>query len=323
MSTDGLIFAYLLDGQGGGKRIGWDEIAAWQPSDGLLWVHLDFSTGQAADWIEMRSGLDPLTSEILIADETRPRVLVEDDAAVAILRGVNTNPGADPEDMVAIRLHLTQQRIISCRRRRLLSVQDIAHDVERGKGPRSSGELLAHLADRLVDRMAEIIAQVDESTDLLEEQVTSQANEALRGQLADIVRSTIRLRRYLSPQRDALMRLAAADLSWLPKKTQSLVRETMDHLTLYLEDLDSARERAGVTQQELLQLLSEHTEKRVYLLTIISAIFLPLGFLTGLLGVNLGGIPASENAWGFLGFCLILLVVLAAQVALLRRKRWL
>ena len=60
---DGLICAYLLDGEGGGKHLDWPEIETWKPGDGLLWVHLDRTGAQASNWIQKESGLDPLVAE--------------------------------------------------------------------------------------------------------------------------------------------------------------------------------------------------------------------------------------------------------------------
>ena len=67
------------------------------------------------------------------------------------------------------------------------------------------------------------------------------------------------------------------------------MREVSDQLARYLEDLDEARDRAAVTQEELVNRLSEQMNNKMYILSIVAAIFLPLGFLTGLLGINVGG----------------------------------
>lgn len=73
---------------------------------------------------------------------------------------------------------------------------------------------------------------------------------------------------------------------------------------LYTEDLDAARERAAVTLEELSDRLSE----QMNMLSVVAAILLPLGFLTGLLGINIGGFPLSASAWGFVYVVLMLLV---------------
>lgn len=90
----------------------------------------------------------------------------------------------------------------------------------------------------------------------------------------------------------------------------------------YIEDLDSSRERASVAQEELMSRLSENMEKRMYVLSIVSTVFLPLSFLTGLLGINVGGIPGAENKSAFLIFCLILSGIGAIQFWIFKIKKW-
>ena len=77
-----LIFAYLLDGQGGGKKIGWDEINAWTADQGLLWVNLNFTTQRTKQWLARESGLNKLVAEAMFAEESRPRT---ENAAVIFL----------------------------------------------------------------------------------------------------------------------------------------------------------------------------------------------------------------------------------------------
>ena len=94
-------------------------------------------------------------------------------------------------------------------------------------------------------------------------------------------------------------------------------------LTRIVEDLDAARDRAAVTQEELSSHLSEQTNKRLYVLSVVAAIFLPLGLLTGLLGANVGGMPYATHPQGFLILSGALVVVVALEVLFFRLKGWL
>ena len=77
----------------------------------------------------------------------------------------------------------------------------------------------------------------------------------------------------------------------------------------YVEDLDAARERAAVTQEELASRLSDRMNRTLYLLTIMAIVLLPPSLLTGLLGINVGGMPGVENPWAFaIVFVLIILL---------------
>ena len=100
------------------------------------------------------------------------------------------------------------------------------------------------------------------------------------------------------------------------------LRETTDHLTRFIEDLDSVKDRAVVCQEEVNNNLTEQMNNRMFVLSIVAAIFLPLGFLTGLLGINVGGIPGADYNNAFVIFILILIVVVVAQVWIFRKKKW-
>jgi zinc transporter len=239
------------------------------------------------------------------------------------LRGVNLNPGSDAEDMVSIRVWLDRDRIISTRKRKLLSASDIARSLEAGKGPCTAGEFIVDLADQLTSRVEGIIGGIEDRVDQMEEDVVAGGSQALRSELSDTRREAIMLRRYLAPQREAIVKLSSEKFTWLDEDDRARLREVADKLIRYIEDLDSVRDRASVTQEELVGKLSEQLNTRMYVLSIVAAIFLPLGFLTGLLGVNVGGIPGAENNYGFMVFSLILIVVLVLQIWVFKRNKWL
>jgi zinc transporter len=318
---DALIHAVLLAESGATKTLDWDGVRAWQPQDGLLWVHLDIHAEQTATFLESDGRVPPMVSVALVAAETRPRASATGDGLLLVLRGVNLNPGADPEDMVSIRLWVDADRVVSTRRRRLLSVQDVIDS--HGRRPLTgTGDLVVRLADRLTERMNDIIDDLDERISELEQKALGNPTASLRAELAELRRDAIKLRRYLAPQREALGRLQSENVSWLTDADRLRLREVSDRLIRHLEDLDAVRERAVVVQEELMSQLSDQLNKRMYVLSIVAAMFLPLGFLTGLLGINVGGIPGSESPYGFMVFSLILIVVIAFQLLYFIRQRW-
>ena len=130
------------------------------------------------------------------------------------------------------------------------------------------------------------------------------------------------MRRHLGPQREALAQLQSEKIEFLTPSEKLEIREINDSLIRYIEDLDMMRERAASAQEDLLSQLSEQLNSRLYLLSIISAVFLPLGFLTGLMGVNLAGIPGSEASYAFGLFTLSLGLMSLIVLWLLKQRRW-
>ena len=322
--SDGLIYAVRLDGSGGGASLGWDEIRAASPqAGGPLWLHLDYSAPRARSWLLEESGLDPVVAEALLADETRPRAVPGPDGMLVILRGVNLRPGADPEDMVSIRLWIESSRVISLRRYHLMAVEDLKEAIARGAGPAGPGEFLVALCQHLLARMGGVLEELDDEVDALEDEVLRAESHELRPKLAGLRRQAIAMRRFLAPQREALSHLVSERVAWLEESDRLRLREVADRTARYVEDLDSARDRAAVTQEELNSRLSEGMNQKMYVVALVAAIFLPLGLLTGLLGINVGGIPGAENRLAFALVCALLLGLGGLQVWALHRRHWL
>ncbi len=318
-----LVCAYLLDGKGGGEALDCTGIDAWKPEQGLLWIHLDSKMQEAQSWLREKSGLSALTCDSLLDRETRPRNTQTDDGLLVILRGVNCNPGAEPDDMVAIRMLFADQRIISMRFRIVRAVQDMRNNIDTGKGPCSTAEFLVMVAERIADRMGNVVSELDDNVGALEDSVLTADSHELRSQLADMRRTSISLRRYIAPQRDVLARLLIDRIGWLADTNRAHLREVAERTARFVDDIDSARERATVTQEELNNRLSEQMNKAMYLLSIVAAIFLPLGLLTGLLGINVGGIPGAEFKWAFVVVTAILLLIGIGLILWFRKIKWL
>lgn len=322
-NNKGLLLAYVLDGAGGAKQVGWDEINSWQPGNGVLWVHLDYSNAEASKWMFEESGLDQVISEALTEEDSRPRCTPFHAGLLLGLRGVNLSPGADPEDMVGIRIWFENDRIISTRKRKILSINDMQAALEQGNGPTDMGDFLVQITGTIMGRMRHVIDELEDGVAEMEEQILTTESHQLRSQLAGLRRQAISFRRYLAPQREALSRLLTEKIAWVDDSSRIRLREVSDQLARYLEDLDEARDRAAVTQEELVNRLSEQLNNKMYLLSIVAAIFLPLGFLTGLLGINVGGIPGADSKMGFAVFVTMLLVVVIFQVWFFKKKKWL
>jgi zinc transporter len=319
---DSLICAYILDGQGGGREVWWPDVDAWTPENGVLWVHLDHSSPKSQEWLRRFSGLDPLAAEALVAEDTRPRCSEIDDGLLVILRGVNLNPGAEAEDMVAIRMWIDGARIVSTRHRMLKSIQDIRERIAARQGPRGPAEFLVEIADRLTTRMGPIIDEIEETLDTLQDELSRADDDHIGTRLSPVRRKAAQLRRYLAPQREVITRLQAERRDWLQDIHRAHLHESADRVIRYVEDLDLVRERASVLQDEMMNRLSVRMNKTMYLLSIVGAVVLPLALVADLLGMSVGGIPGAGTSGAFWIVAVLLGLVAVGEVWLFKRLGW-
>lgn len=322
-ANDHILLAFELDGKGGGVALKGNQIAQKIKDDVLAWVHMDANSEQTRHFLESQASyLDSFVIEALLAEETRPRMTQVGNGILLNLRGVNMNQNASPEDMVSIRMWVDKHRIISVRKRKLKAVWDVEEKIRAGLGPKDAGHFIAMLAASLFERMEPVLTVLDERTDDVEEQILEKADTSLREEIVKVRKQAIMLRRYMLPQRDAMGQLKMLELKWFKEEYKRHIYESHNQVTRYIEDLDAIRERAQIVKDELANNLADKLNRNMYVLSVIAAIFLPLGFLTGLLGINVGGIPGADNEQSFVIFCTILTALVLLQVALFKKLKW-
>ncbi len=319
-----LLFGRVLDGKGGARPIGWAEAKNWCPHapGEMLWVHLCRTVPGVQEWLMDTLAVPEPTAELLTSDATRPRAFREGDTMVATLRGINFNPGAEPEDMVSMQLWCDGQRLVTLRRVALQTPRDTRDQLDAGHGPSDAGALITNLTEHLIERMGHSILDMNSAIDALEEQEATNADQEMLSEISRVRRECLALKRYMSPQHEALENISRDAPAWFENHDRREIAESIDRLRRYLEDLDISKESALVLQDDVRARLLERNGRTQYLLTIVAAVFLPLTFITGLLGINVAGIPDAEDPfafWEVLGICG---AIAAAQMILFKRLKW-
>lgn len=295
---------------------------AWQQKADFVWVHLDHAHS-AHRASAMESQLLPEEAEdALWADVSRPRLSLLKKGILINLRGVNLNPGKDPDDMVSLRVWITDHLITTVSIQPLRAVHDIRMECESGHTRTSPMDILIGLIIRLLARKQEVVENLEELIDQFEDNVLEGENLDILAPLASVRRQCIRLRRFLAPQRDVLWELLDEDSPLNPQQRR-ILHDLSDRSTRFLEDLESARERSAVIQDQLAGAQAEKMNKTMLVLSVVASIFLPLSFVTGLLGINVGGIPLAQSPHGFLLICILLLLLGIAEIWWARKSKWL
>jgi zinc transporter len=328
----GLRFAMLLGGDGRVRDLTWSEVESWQSEDGFLWIHLERDDPKAQSWLFERAGLHPLVAQALTADESRPRVDDVDDNLLVVLRGVNKiNPNEDKEsdaeaDLVPVHIWMEAGRCISLRDKAhsLNALRDLRLAMLTGKGPRTAGALLARIAEKVVDRLGDLLDDLEEDVARLEDKINEGIEgDDIRKDIGALRRRIAQLRRYLAPQRDALYRLRHDDATWLEEEAKMRLREVSDRLMRHIEDLDEMRMRATFLHEDFTGLLSERSAQSSNRLTALAAMVLPPSLVAGMMGTNIGGIPGAQSPMAFAIFCAVVLCMMPLTWGLLKLIKWL
>lgn len=325
VEENGLLFGVVLNGDGGCRTIGWDEACAWKPGapGEVMWLHLDRTIEAVEDFLDSTLALSEATLEAMLSNETRPRAFAEPGGLVTILRGINFNPGAEPEDMIAMQIWTDANRVITLRRRRLQTPRDVLAELEGGDGPKTAGDLLTRLVELMVLKMNHAIIDMNEHIDAMEADEDRKDTDAMLDKISEIRRNCLALKRHMSPQHEALVEIQRAAPDWLSKDNRADIRETVDRLRRYLEDLDVSKESALVLQDDINNRAANRMNQTMYMLSIVAAIFLPLGFLTGLLGINVGGMPGVDDSHAFWIAVGLMIGVFVAQLYVFKKLKWL
>jgi len=260
------------------------------------WLHCDLDDPYLPAWAEQSLPLH--VASALTARETRPRVMLANQSLLANFRAVNLNDGDDVEDMVALRLWVTPDLIVSVRRRRVFAMEDLRQRFDRNDAPASTAAFLAALTELLIDRIETVSLAVDAQTDTFEDDVHDNGIAHLPA-LGPTRRKVIKLRRYIGPQADALRDLANISPDWIDPESRHALHETANRARRTEEELTEVRDRLSALGEHLDLAQSARTNRNSYLLSAVAAIFLPLGFLTGLFGVNVAGMPGMTAPWAF------------------------
>ncbi|MEM6758590.1 MAG: CorA family divalent cation transporter [Pseudomonadota bacterium] len=294
-------------------------LAETPPTTGYRWLHYDLSEADLAHTLAQI--VPPIVVSALVAPQTRPRCDRFEDGLILNLRGINLNPDGPKDQMVAARAWVTERLVVTVRMRKIFAIDAMRKQIEADNAPPSPLGFVTELTERLMQRARDTVFDLADRVDEMEEDIENDETP-LPPELAERRRMAIRLRRYMAPQRDALVALAAVDQLTLDNGLQQRLREQANTGKLAVEELDALIQRMTAVQDHHAALSQVQQGNNSYVLSVVAAVFLPLGFVTGLFGVNVAGMPGTENVSAFAILCLSMVVTAVGTLWAMRRLKW-
>ncbi len=317
-----IFLSYAFGSDGSAHQLKNLEVAQELKNDGLAWVHLDGNSKNTKKWLEREVAyLDHLIIDALLAEETRPRIIQFENGLLVILRGINSEAASDLEDMSSIRLWIDDSRIISIQKRNFSAIFNVAKKIDHGKKIKNSCEFLYNLVYENLSLISPVINDLNEKMDTLEDKmIISDYDASLREEVALIRKKITIFKRYILPQKDVLSLLKSHDSEWIDDWARRHFHENHEQITHILEELDEARERSQIVHEELSNAIADKLNKSMFKISLVASVFMPLGFIAGLFGMNVGGIPWGKSADGF-AFVIAFMTFFSGLLVFASRKK--
>ncbi len=298
------------------------EASLLQGGEGFVWLHLALSNSASERWMRTSLQLSEGFLDSLHHDSGSTRLEVEGEALVAVLHDVLFNTSFDSTTVGTVTLHMEPHLVISARLRPLRAMDQLHAEVRSGEQLRSPPQLLAHLLLAQAEELALIVRKTSARVDGIEDSMLSERIAASRSELSALRRSLVRLQRLLAPEPAALFRLLNSPPSWLSEEDVQDLRQAAEEFAAAVADAGVLVERLKLLQEELSATVEEHTNRTLFILTLVTVLALPINVVAGLFGMNVGGIPLAMDNHGFaLVICTLAVVTVVLAYYLLLRRR--
>ncbi|HHY0574567.1 TPA: CorA family divalent cation transporter [Vibrio parahaemolyticus] len=288
------------------------EATAQETIQANHWYHCERLHPDIRGWLE-HNQVPRATVDHLLADESRPSFHpLDDDNFMLILRGINMNENASPEDMLSIRILYYRGALISTRKIPSRAIMEIRQALAQQQGPKSLASLLNQIIEGLNGK-------IDLYLDTIEETLNEfDVNEESTYNHISAQKALIAIKRFIRPQQYAIRDLIESESALVTSRPHQY-RFAHNNITRINETIEFYLGEVALFQEEIKNNRDNKTNKNSYLFTLVATIFLPTSFLTGLLGINVGGMPGVDSAMAFTWFCIALIIIFALEWLLFKR----
>lgn len=290
-----------------------------QADGGFVWLHLTLTHAGALPWLQRHAALAENFVEAQQAGSRSSRIERVNDELFAVLNDVTFDFAFDVGDVATLWMQVSERLVISVRRAPLRSVDRLRMAVKRGERLRSSVALLDHLLRDQADELQRIVRQATERVDDIEDALLAGRAAGHGTEVAALRRLMVRLQRLLAPEPSALLRMISNPPTWVTDQDRQQLQQASEEFALVLRDIQALQERIRAVQDEMAAHVAQENNRTLYVLTMVTVLALPINLVSGLFGMNVGGLPLLDSPHGFWGVVALIAALTAAVTVLLLR----
>ena len=291
------------------------------PPDEFLWLHFSLSNVASESWLRRYLTLPDTFYESLNSDIDATHLEQDGDAMVARIHDVLYDFTFDVP-VATTTLCIMPRLVVSAHVRPWRAIDQLREAVQSGHVFRSPIEILARLFRDQASVLVDIVRKSKKQVGPMEQQLLAKRISVSRSELGSLRRMLVRLQRLLAPEPAAFFRLLNRPPNWITEDELQNLQQSAEKFSTSISDAAALVERVKQLQEELSALVSEQTNRTLFVLTMVTVLALPINLVAGLFGMNVGGIPLAQERYGFfLVVCpLVVLTAFLAYWGLGRRR---
>lgn len=325
-----MIRALLIEGEQR-REISWPAgKEAWEGTDAILWLEVQGQQPEEIEALGAEFNLHPAIVRACSHPEHRAKLKEYRGFVLLVLNAVSRvlSPGGSRLDLrrwrtLELNVVIGPRLVITVHPDEISAVALLFQRYLAGEGRPSTDYLLYNICDSVTSGYYAVLDRIDVLIDELENAIfAGNVGPPVVNRLFALKRHILYIRRVLGPQRDALGVLMRREFAVISPDFRSYYLDVFEHSLRLFDMLDTYRDLISSSLDAYLSMISQRTNEIMKTLTIVSTIMLPLTLITGIFGMNVGGLPFEAPAWGFWAVMGIMLVLGALMTAYFRRRGW-
>jgi magnesium transporter len=271
--------------------------AVLQEPGGLLWV--DFVGEKTEDCepiLRGTFGFHPLAVEDALQQSHVPKVDDWGAYVYIVAHAIVFDKDSEALDTQEVDIFLGKNYVVTHRDVACPAVDRVLASCQRDVRHMSRGP--QYLAYRLLDEMVAgympVFEKIDDTIDQIQDQVLDKPGRDTLEHVLTLKRSLLHLRRIIAPLREVLNKLARDDYESVDAKGRLYFRDVYDHLVRLHDINESMRDLVGSVLDSYLSVVNNRLNDVMKTLTLITTLFMPIGFIASFFGMNFFS-PVAEG----------------------------
>ena len=293
----------------------------------VIWVDMPAPTSKDEDVLLNVFQFHPLTVEDCRENRHYPKIEEFPGYLYFIVHGVRADTSSDRFNTIELDGFLGPNYVITYHHDEFRSINAVKQLIRTSPiaCKRGGGYLLHQILDRIVDFYSPVLDDFDNRIDELEARifVGKSSNNEMLSEIMNIKRSVLRLRRISVKQLDILLRISRGEFDLIPQSLLPFYRDIYDHLVRVADLAESYRDLITGLLDAHLSVVSNRLNEVMKVLTIFSAIMLPLTFIVGVYGMNFDNMPELHSRYGYFVTLAVMATVASGMLLFFWNKGWL